>query len=114
MAATASPGCRPSSWRWPGCSSRCPPAGASCWPGEQLLAQHLTTRPTEDLGFFTAPERGHVPGARDALEAAARQRGWIAERIHDSDTFCRMVIRSAEIMMLSNDAFAASAVEKLL
>src|SRR5580693_7392209 len=63
--------------------------------GAALLAQHLTARPTEDLDFFTAPERGHVPAARDALEAAARQRGWSTERIHDSDTFCRMVIRSA-------------------
>ena len=43
--------------------------------GAALLAQHLTARPTEDLDFFTAPERGHVPAARDALEAAARQRG---------------------------------------
>jgi hypothetical protein len=59
-----------------------------------LLAQHLTTRPTEDLDFFTAPDRGHVPAARDALEAAARERGWATERIHDSDTFCRLVIRS--------------------
>jgi Nucleotidyl transferase AbiEii toxin, Type IV TA system len=41
--------------------------------GAALLAQHLTARPTEDLDFFTAPERGHVPAARDALEAAARQ-----------------------------------------
>ena len=57
--------------------------------GATLLAQHLTTRPTEDLDFFTAPERGHVPTARDALEAAARERGWRTERIHDSDTFCR-------------------------
>jgi Nucleotidyl transferase AbiEii toxin, Type IV TA system len=63
--------------------------------GGALLAQHLTSRPTEDLDFFTTPERGHVPAARDALEAAARQRGWVTERIHDSDTFCRMVIRSA-------------------
>jgi hypothetical protein len=39
--------------------------------GAALLAQHLTARPTEDLDFFTAPERGHVPAARDALEAAA-------------------------------------------
>ena len=44
--------------------------------------------------FFTAPGRGHVPAARDALEAAAREQGWAAERIHDSDTFCRLVIRS--------------------
>ena len=40
--------------------------------------------------------RDYVPAARDALEAAACQRGWITERIHDSDTFCRMVIRSAD------------------
>jgi Nucleotidyl transferase AbiEii toxin, Type IV TA system len=59
--------------------------------GAALLAQHLTARPTEDLDFFTALDRGHVPAARDALEAAARQRGWTTERIHDSDTFCRMV-----------------------
>jgi len=41
--------------------------------GAALLAQHLTTRPTEDLDFFTAPDRGHVPADRDALEAAARK-----------------------------------------
>lgn len=64
--------------------------------GAALLAQHLTARPTEDLDFFTAPERGHVPAARDALETAARQQGWSTERIHDSDTFCRMIIRSAD------------------
>jgi Nucleotidyl transferase AbiEii toxin, Type IV TA system len=39
--------------------------------GAALLAQHLTRRPTEDLDFFTAPERGHVPTACDALEEAA-------------------------------------------
>jgi hypothetical protein len=59
-----------------------------------LLAQHLTSRPTEDPDFFTAPERGHVPAARDELEAAARQLGWSTERIQDSATFCRMIIRS--------------------
>jgi Nucleotidyl transferase AbiEii toxin, Type IV TA system len=68
--------------------------------GAALLAQHLTARPTEDLDFFTAPERGHVPAARDALEDAARQRGWNAERIHDSETFCRIVIRSADAGVL--------------
>src|ERR1700722_10099772 len=64
--------------------------------GAALLAQHLTARTTEDLDFFTSSERGHVSAARDALEAAARQRGWSTERIHDSDMFCRMVIRSAD------------------
>ena len=62
--------------------------------GAALLAQHLTERPTEDLDFFTSPDRGHVPAARDALEAAAGERGWFTERIHDSDTFCRLIIRS--------------------
>jgi len=37
--------------------------------GAALLAQHLTARPTEDLDFFTAPDRGHVPAARDALQS---------------------------------------------
>jgi hypothetical protein len=36
--------------------------------GAALLAQHLTARPTEDLDFFTSPERGQVLTARDALE----------------------------------------------
>jgi hypothetical protein len=35
-----------------------------------------------------------VPTTRDALEAAARKRGWATERIHDSYIFCRLVIRS--------------------
>jgi hypothetical protein len=68
--------------------------------GAALLAQHLTTRPTEDLDFFTASGRGHVPAACAALEAAALQRGWVTERIHDSDTFCRMAIRSADAGVL--------------
>lgn len=68
--------------------------------GAALLAQHLTARPTEDLDFFTAPEQGHVPDARDALETEARGRGWTTERIHDSDTFCRIVVRSANAEVL--------------
>ena len=78
----------------PACQGFPPPGGAA------LLAQHLTERPTEDLDAFTAPERGHVPAARDALEAAASQRGWYARRIHDSDTFCRIV---SELPVRSDD-----------
>ncbi len=62
--------------------------------GAALLAQHLTARPTEDLDFFAAPDRGHVPAVCDALEEAARKRAWNAERIHVSATFCRLVIHS--------------------
>ncbi len=68
--------------------------------GAALLAQHLTARPTEDLDFFTTPEHGHVPAARDALETEARRRGWTTERIHDSDTFCRMVVRGGDAGVL--------------
>jgi predicted nucleotidyltransferase component of viral defense system len=75
--------------------------------GAALLAQHLTARPTEDLDFFTTPDRGYVRTARDALEAAARRRGWSTEQIHDSDTFCRMVIRSADAGVLVDMAVHA-------
>lgn len=75
--------------------------------GAALLAQHLTTRPTEDLDFFTAPEHGHVPAACDALEAAARERGWSTERIHDTETFCRLVIRSGTAEVLTDLAMNA-------
>jgi hypothetical protein len=75
--------------------------------GAALLAQHLTSRPTDDLDFFTAPERGHVPAARDELEAAARQRGWSVERIQDSGTFCRLIIRSGTAEMLADLAVDA-------
>jgi hypothetical protein len=40
--------------------------------GAALLAQRLTARPTEDLDFRTATERGHALAARDALYAAWR------------------------------------------
>jgi len=75
--------------------------------GAALLAQRLTARPTEDLDFFTTLERGHVLAARNALEAAARQRGWSTQRIHDSDTFCRMVIRSADAGVVIDLAVSA-------
>jgi hypothetical protein len=75
--------------------------------GAALLAQHLTSRPTDDLDFFTAPERGHVPSARDELEAAVRQRGWSVERIQDSNTFCRLIIRSDTAEMLADLAVDA-------
>ena len=81
--------------------------------GAALLAQHLTA-PTEDLDFFTAPECGRVSAARDALEAAARQRGWATERIHHSGTFCRMVIRSAYAGVLVDLAVNVACAENLI
>ncbi|MET9267921.1 nucleotidyl transferase AbiEii/AbiGii toxin family protein [Amycolatopsis sp. NPDC004079] len=43
--------------------------------GAALLAQQLTTRPTQDLDFFASPGRGDIPAARNALESAAKARG---------------------------------------
>jgi len=71
------------------------------------VARDHSAGPTEDLDFFTSPELGHVPAARDALEVAARERGWRTERIHDSDTFCRLVIRSGTAETLTDFAVDA-------
>jgi hypothetical protein len=35
--------------------------------GAALAAQHLTTRPTQDLDFFTSPGQGEVPAARERV-----------------------------------------------
>lgn len=42
--------------------------------GAALLAQHLNSRPTQDLDFFTRT------GAGDVFTAAAESRGWTVER----------------------------------
>ncbi|HEX3955368.1 MAG TPA: hypothetical protein VHZ03_01920 [Trebonia sp.] len=59
--------------------------------GAALLAQHLTARPTGDLDFFTAPERGH----------------WNTERIHDSDTFWLSPDRSYVLSVAAGEAGSA-------
>lgn len=60
--------------------------------GAALLAQRLTTRPTQDLDFFTGPGAGDVARARDELVAAATERGWPTEQVQDSDTFGKRVL----------------------
>ncbi len=68
--------------------------------GGALLAQRLTARPTQDLDFFTRPEAGDVRTARDELVAAARDRGWSVEHIQDHETFCRLLIRGPEDLLV--------------
>lgn len=68
--------------------------------GAALLAQHLTTRPTQDLDFFTRTGVGNVPAAADALEGAATERGWTVERHTGTDTFCRLVIHGPEDLLV--------------
>jgi hypothetical protein len=68
--------------------------------GAALAAQHLTSRPTHDLDLFTRAGASSVPEARDAFEAAARDRGWTVERIRDADTFCRLVVHGDEDLLV--------------
>ncbi|MEV0800619.1 nucleotidyl transferase AbiEii/AbiGii toxin family protein [Kribbella sp. NPDC050281] len=68
--------------------------------GAALAAQQLTSRPTRDLDFFTGPDRGDVPTARDAFEVAAAARGWSVRRVRDSETFCRIVVFGSEDLLV--------------
>jgi Nucleotidyl transferase AbiEii toxin, Type IV TA system len=67
--------------------------------GAALIAQHLTSRPTQDLDFFTRVGAS-VPAARDALETAASARGWSIERVRDEATFCRLVIHGDDDLLV--------------
>jgi len=67
--------------------------------GAALVAQHLTTRPTRDLDFFTR-DADDVPQARDQLERAVAARGWAVERIQDAATFCRLLIHGTEDLLV--------------
>lgn len=68
--------------------------------GAALVAQHLTTRPTQDLDFFTRVGATDVPSARDALEIAAHEQGWAIERIRDEATFCRLIIHGPDDLLV--------------
>lgn len=57
--------------------------------GAALLAQRLTTRPTQDLDFFSR-HGDDVATVRDELEVAAATRDWTVTRVHDGATFCRL------------------------
>ena len=68
--------------------------------GAALVAAQLTTRPTQDLDFFTQPSVGSVTLARDEFEAAVQGRGWTVERILDSETFCRLIVHGSEDLLV--------------
>ena len=61
--------------------------------GAALLAQHLTARSTEDLDSSPLRSAAMSPPRATPWRPAARDRGWSTARIHDGDTFCRLVIR---------------------
>ncbi len=60
--------------------------------GAALVVQSLISRSTQDLDLFTRAGSSTVLAARDAFEAAARDRGWAIRRVRDADTFCRLVV----------------------
>lgn len=68
--------------------------------GAALIAQRLTTRPTQDLDFFTASDADAVHAAREELTAAATDRGWPVTTVRDHDTFCRLLIHGAEDLIV--------------
>lgn len=58
--------------------------------GAALLANDLTTRPTDDLDFFGQRDRVDVSGVRDQFEVAVTRRGWSTTRVQDGPTFVRL------------------------
>ncbi|MGF1646533.1 MAG: nucleotidyl transferase AbiEii/AbiGii toxin family protein [Kineosporiaceae bacterium] len=60
--------------------------------GAALVAQGMTHRATQDLDLFTAPGRGDVRVACQALEAAVADRDWTSRRVRDGNSFVRLVI----------------------
>jgi Nucleotidyl transferase AbiEii toxin, Type IV TA system len=68
--------------------------------GAALLAHHLTARPTHDLDFFTRPGAGAVQQIRDELRDAAESCGWTVEDVHDSATFCRLLVHGPEDLLV--------------
>jgi Nucleotidyl transferase AbiEii toxin, Type IV TA system len=68
--------------------------------GAALAASALTSRPTQDLDFFTHGPNVEVSAARDALVRAAERCGWSVTLVHDSASFCRLVIHGREELLI--------------
>ena len=68
--------------------------------GAALVASGLTERPTQDVDLFGSDLATGIASAADALEAACADRGWTTERIRDTATFRRLVVRSPDDELL--------------
>ena len=66
--------------------------------GAALAAVGLTDRPTQDLDLFTAGTT--VSLARDALVRALDAHGWTTRLIQDTPTFCRLVVRGPQDLLV--------------
>lgn len=60
--------------------------------GAALLALGLINRPTQDLDLFTHPPVESVTAAKESFLVSIAHRGWGARLVHDSPTFCRLVV----------------------
>ena len=61
--------------------------------GAALLASELIDRPTQDIDLFASAPTASVEAARASLIRALEYRGHAVEVIHDSLTFCRLIVR---------------------
>lgn len=68
--------------------------------GAALVASGLSERPTRDVDLFGSDLDAGVASASDALESTCRVRGWTIQRIQDSPTFRRLVIRAVDEELL--------------
>jgi Nucleotidyl transferase AbiEii toxin, Type IV TA system len=69
--------------------------------GAALVASELIRRPTRDLDLFTSPPVVSVTPAKDSFVKALGRRRWTVNVIHDSPTFCRLVVidRDNEVLV---------------
>lgn len=63
--------------------------------GAALVATGLTDRPTNDIDLFGADLAQGIAPPADALEAACVEHGWTIERVRDTATFRRLIVRRA-------------------
>jgi hypothetical protein len=64
--------------------------------GAALVASGLSERPTQDVDLFGSDVATGIIAAADALEVACIDRGWTTERIRDTATFRRLIVRSPD------------------
>jgi hypothetical protein len=60
--------------------------------GAALIASELIRRPTQDLDLFTSAPVVSVIAAKESFLKALSRRRWTATVIHDTATFCRLVV----------------------
>lgn len=68
--------------------------------GAALIASGLSDRPTKDVDLFGSDMAVGITSAADALEAACIGRGWTLDRIQDSPTSRRLVVRTSHDELL--------------